>query len=61
LLTEEEERKVEAMCQLHPDVANELQSLRMALEKYAGSHKTWPKPELRKTIWETIKKLGDEN
>jgi anti-sigma-K factor RskA len=61
ILSEEAERNVEAMCQMYPDVASELQLLRMALEKYGTSNKVWQKAELRKSIWETLKKLKDEN
>jgi hypothetical protein len=60
LLTEEEERKVEAMCHTYPQVARELQLLRLALEKYAGSDTARCRNELRRNVWEAVKKLWEE-
>lgn len=57
LLAEEDERKVEAMCYTYPQVARELQQLRQALEKYAGSDTVRRRDELRKDVWEAVKKL----
>ncbi len=57
LLTQEEERKVEEMCHEHPQVTEELQLLRQALEKYAGSNNLWRRDELRRAVWEAVKKL----
>jgi hypothetical protein len=59
-LTEEEEMAVDAICQVSPEVARELQLLRLALEKYAGSHKTCHPAELRRTVWEALKNFGKE-
>ncbi len=59
LLTEEDERKVEAMCNDYPKVARELQLLRQALEKYAGSDIARRRDELRNDVWEAVKKLWD--
>ncbi len=59
LLAEEDERKVEAMCHAYPQVARELQLLRQALEKYAGSDTVRRRDELRKDVWEAVKKLWD--
>ena len=61
LLRDEEERKVEAMCHAYQQVATELQLLRLALEKYAGSDKILRRTELRKAVWEAVKKLWREN
>ncbi len=61
LLTPEEERKVEAMSHAYPKVASELQLLRHALEKYAGSNKIYPKSELRMAVWRAVKKLWEES
>jgi hypothetical protein len=61
LLTPNEERKVEAMCHAYPQVASELQLLRNALEKYAGSNKIYPRSELRMAVWKAVKKLWEEN
>ncbi len=61
LLTEEEALKVEAMLHAYPEVARELQLLHLALEKYADSNKMEHNKELRKSIWEAIKKLDNEN
>jgi hypothetical protein len=60
LLPEQEEITVEAMCHLYPQVANELQMLRKALESFAGSNETWRREELRKAVWESVKKLWAE-
>jgi hypothetical protein len=60
LLTNEEEIKVEAMCHQYPQVARELQLLRQALEKYAGSNKILHRIELRRAVWKNIKKLWEE-
>jgi hypothetical protein len=60
LLGEEEERKVEAMCLTYPQVARELQQLQHALEKYAGSDGTRHRDELRRDVWEAVKKLWEE-
>lgn len=61
LLTDEEERKVEAMCHAYPQVAGELQLLRQALEKYAGSNNMWRRDELRRVVWEAVKKIWEDN
>jgi anti-sigma-K factor RskA len=60
LLTDEEKKKVEAMCHVYPEVARELNLLRSALEKYATS-KIEHNTELRRAVWESIKKLSEEN
>lgn len=60
LLGEEDERKVEAMCHAYPQVARELQLLRQALEKYAGSDAVRRRDELRRDVWEAVKKLWNE-
>ncbi len=60
LLTEEEETMVEAMCHAYPQVASELQMLRKALESFVGSDETWCREELRKAVWESVKKLWEE-
>jgi uncharacterized phage protein gp47/JayE len=59
-LTEEEERAVDVMCQASPEVARELQLLRLALENYVGSNNMYHRAELRKTVWEALKNLGKE-
>ncbi|MBL0045450.1 MAG: hypothetical protein IPP33_13985 [Flavobacteriales bacterium] len=61
LLTAEEEREVEAMCQAFPRVQEELRSLRLALEDYATSDEVKPPTELRNTVWQAVKKLWEEN
>ena len=60
LLTEEEETMVEAMCHSYPQVASEFQMLRKALESFVGSDETWRREELRKAVWESVKKLWEE-
>lgn len=60
LLTDEDERKVEAMCHAYPKVARELQQLKEALEKYAGSDIIRHRDELRRDVWEAVKKLWEE-
>jgi hypothetical protein len=59
LLTNEEELKVEAMCNSYPEVAKELQLLRQGLEKFAGSKETWRSDILRNAVWESVKKLWE--
>jgi hypothetical protein len=61
LLTHEEEIKVDVMCNEYPQVARELQLLRLALEKYAGSDTIRLRDELRRAVWENVKKLWKEN
>jgi hypothetical protein len=60
LLTNEEELKVEAMCNSYPEVASELQLLRQALESFAGSNDTWRSEIVRKAVWESVKKLWEK-
>jgi hypothetical protein len=61
LLGEQDERNVEAMCQAYPQVAVELKQLRLALEKYADSDTAGYRDELRRHVWESVKKLWEEN
>lgn len=61
VLSDEAERDVDAMCHAHPEVAWELQLLRLSLEKYVGTKKRWRRIVLRKAVWEAIKNLGKEN
>jgi hypothetical protein len=60
LLGEEDERKVEAMCHAYPQVAMELQLLRQALEKYSGSDMVRHNDELRRDVWEAVKKMWEK-
>lgn len=60
LLTNEEEIKVEAMCNEYQQVARELRLLRQALEKYSGSNNILHRAELRRAVWENVKKLWEE-
>lgn len=60
LLGEEEERNVEAMCHAYPLVARELHLLKLALGKYTGSDTLRHQDELRRHVWETVKKIWDE-
>lgn len=60
LLAEEDERKVEAICHAYPQLARELQLLQQALEKYAGSDTVRHRNELRRGVWEAVKKLWEE-
>lgn len=61
LLDNENEIKVEVMCKAYPQVAMELQLLRQALEKYTGSENVQHNSALRKQVWETVKKMWEEN
>lgn len=61
LLNEEEERKVEALCQQYPQLSKELNLLRQALESYANSNKVSPPHELRNLVWKAVKKIWEEN
>lgn len=60
-LSTQEERDVEAMCHAHPEVARELQLLRLALEEYARNNKLSGRDELRMSVWKAVKKLWEEN
>lgn len=60
LLGEEDERKVEVMCHTYPQVARELQLLRQAFEMYSGSDTVMHNHELRRKVWEVVKKLWEE-
>lgn len=60
LLTKEEELQLEAMCREYPHVAAELQLLRQALEKYAGSNMISHRDKLRRDVWDAVKKLWEE-
>ena len=59
LLTDQEERKVEAMCHAYPEVARELKLMHLALEKYAASNNIECRVELRRAVWESVKKLWE--
>ena len=61
VLTIEEEKKVENMCHDFPAVANELQLLQKTLEKYTANNSIFRQDELRKKVWEAVKKLWEEN
>ena len=56
-LTIEEEKQVETMCQDYPAVAKELQLLQQTLHKYVSNDTISRRDELRKKIWEAVKKL----
>ncbi len=60
LLTSQEERNVEAMCHAHPEVAKELELLRLALEEYASTNRLSGHDELRMSVWNAVKKLWEE-
>ncbi|MDN3677046.1 hypothetical protein QWY90_06950 [Flavobacterium paronense] len=60
VLTVEEEKKVETMCNNYPAVANELLLLRQSLEKYADNESIWRRDELRIKIWQAVKKIWEE-
>ncbi len=60
LLSNEEEVNIEAMCREYPEVARELRLLRQALEKYSGSNKVLHRAELRKAVWNNVKKMWEE-
>jgi hypothetical protein len=59
LLTNEEEKKVEAMCYHYPQIAEELSLLRQAIEKYADIDKTVHRIELREAMWKNVKKIWE--
>ncbi len=61
LLSEDKESEVNAMCFEYAEVAQALQLLRKALEKYAGSDKILLRAELRKVIWEALNNWQVEN
>ena len=57
LLSNEDAQKVEEISLSNPEIASELQLLREGLEMYAGSDQIRHRIELRRSIWEAIKKL----
>ncbi len=61
VLTVEDERKVESMCNDYPDVAKELHLLRQSLDKYTAREAIRHRDELRLKVWEAVKKLWDKN
>lgn len=61
LLTEEEEKTVEEMCNTYVEVAKELQLIRLKLEKYANTSPICTRVELRKAVWQALKKSWEEN
>ena len=61
MLTVDEERKVESMCNDYPDVAKKLHLLRQSLDKYTSSDTILHRDELRMKVWEAVKKLWEEN
>lgn len=61
MLTVDEERKVESMCNDYPDVAKELHLLRQSLDKYTSSDTILHRDELRMKVWEALKKLWEAN
>ncbi len=56
-LSDDEVLKVEALCKVYPQIADELNLLRKTLEQYAGRDKTWQRAELKKAIWDAIKNI----
>ena len=58
-LTEKEAAEVEQMATAHPEVKAELDAVQQAMDKYAGMHRSNPRPELRQTIMERIEELED--
>ncbi len=61
LLTVDEERKVETMCQDHPAVADELHLLQQTLDKYMTNDTIRLRDELRLKVWEAVKKIWEKN
>ena len=61
LLTVEEERKVETICHDYPAVAKELYLFRQTLDQYVESDTIRYRDELRKRVWESVKKIWEEN
>jgi hypothetical protein len=61
LLTDDEKKNVDAMCQAYPEVAKELQLLHLALEQYADGNKKWRRNELRSIVLESLKKLWKDS
>jgi len=59
LLTVEEEKKVEQMCLTYPQVARELGLLRHSLEQFSGSDQIKNRQQLRKSVWEAVKKIWE--
>lgn len=57
LLTIEEEKNVETMCNTYLEVAKELQLTRLELEKQVDTNTIAnTRVELRKAVWEALKK-----
>ena len=60
-LSEKQEKKVELICKEHTEVAQELQLLRLSLEKYTGNKKILHRIDLRKIVWEAIQKIWEKD
>ena len=61
LLTGEKEKEVEQMCRAHPQVGEELNILRQALDQFGGTSETWCRAGLRRAVWEYLKNYGDDD
>lgn len=60
LLSNEAERKVEAMCGAYPQVAKELKLLQDALQLYTDENRKPESEALRRSVWEAVKKLWED-
>lgn len=60
-LTDQEEKSVESMCRDYPEVAKELELLQDVLKEYARTNKHSRQDQLRKKVWQAVKKLWQEN
>lgn len=61
VLTVEQEKKVETMCDDYPAVAKELYLLQQTVEKYTANDSVFHRDELRMKVWENVKKLWEDN
>lgn len=61
LLSAAEKEEVEAICHAYPEIDQELQSLRLAIERYAADGSVLRRSELKKAIWDAIKDLREDN
>ncbi len=60
-LTATEQRKVECMCQKYPQVATELETLKLAIQAYTKNNSPSEENLLRNKIWQSVKKIWLEN
>lgn len=56
ILSEDEKNKIEKLCIDYPEIAHEVDLLQNGLHGYTFEKTNWKREQLKKSIWETIKK-----